>query len=559
MVFICVSARIHSRILAQRRFTWQYPHTLSCDMRYFPIDYEWPFETTILPTRHNRVPSTRQYQPFSQRNCSLGIARVFWSRPNVALAAVLCASAGCALQPDLAVVAPTVVATPPPQWAAGSSAQSFHGAWLEDLESPGLRTLIHEALSSNPQLVASAARLRAASAQAAIAGAAQQPQVDARANASRQGTASSPTQRQTNNRFELRLDASWEADIWGRLNHATSAASFDAKAAAQDFEAARLSLAANIAQAWFDAVTANLQLRLAEETVANFAQNLAIVEEGFRAGLGSALDVRLERANLATARSRVASRGLEALAVRRELEVLLGRYPAADISTTEALPTLQRSVPLGLPAQLLGRRPDIRAAQATLAASSERYASARKNRLPSFRLTAAGGFSSGELRHLLDFNSLLWNIAGNLAASLTRGGELAGESALAAARRDEALANYAGAVLTALREVEGALSAEAFLAIQESELRRSADEAEAAATLALERYRRGLIDIVTWLDARRRTFDAKSSLIQTSNARVQNRIALHLALGGDFELAATAATGVDGGAPGPRAPSPMPN
>jgi outer membrane protein TolC len=162
--------------------------------------------------------------------------------------------------------------------------------------------------------------------------------------------------------------------------------------------------------------------------------------------------------------------------------------------------------------------------------------------------------SSDALRRLLDFDAVLLAIAAELTAPLLRGGELQAERDLARAQTDEALAQYAQAVLTAFREVESALRAEALLAQQEAALQIAARESRAAEELALERYRAGLVDIVTWLEARRRAFDARSALLSVNNQRLQNRIALHLGLGGDFtapatDAAMTAPPVAPGGAP----------
>jgi outer membrane protein TolC len=205
-------------------------------------------------------------------------------------------------------------------------------------------------------------------------------------------------------------------------------------------------------------------------------------------------------------------------------------------------------VPAGLPAEILARRPDVRAAALRLEATDERLSSARKNRLPDIRLTASGGVSSIELRDLLDFDALVWSIAANLALPIFEGGRLDAERDLARAEVEEVLADYAQVVLVAFREVEVALTAERYLARQESALRVAARESEEADLLALERYRFGLVDIITWLEARRRAFNAKSTLIAVSNRRLQNRIALYLALGGDFAAAPPSAASKTKGA-----------
>ena len=419
-------------------------------------------------------------------------------------------------------------------WTTAVAGQAIASGWIQSLGDPRLSFLVAEAVAKNYDLRAAAARVRAAQAQAALTATGERPAVDLAAGATRRGSATASGIRSTGNSFNTQFDVAWETDVWGRLADATNAAELDARAITADHAAARLSLAASVAQAWFNTLEAERQLALAKETARNFGDNLGIVEDGFRSGLNSALDVRLERANLAGAQARQAARTIDRDRALRGLELLLGRYPGAELATEQKLPHLTSSVPAGLPADLLRRRPDVRGAALRLQAADRRVDEARKERLPSIRLTGAGGVSSGELRHLLDFDSLLWNIATSIAAPIFDAGRIDAQVTLQKARADEALSNYAQTVLTAFLEVETALAAEAHLATQESALRTAADESERAATLALERYRKGLVDIITWLEARRRAFDARSSLINISNQRLQNRIALHLALAGDF-------------------------
>ncbi|MGI9336410.1 MAG: efflux transporter outer membrane subunit [Gammaproteobacteria bacterium] len=429
----------------------------------------------------------------------------------------------------------------PAQWTSPGPADgeatgptSANEAWVADLGTPELTALIEEALGRNFGLRRVSARARAAHARARVAGARLKPRVDGEGSASRTGTPAEDDTRSNVSSFDAVLSGSWEVDLWDRLSGEARASSLDASAAVADYVGARLSVAADVGQAWFDAIEATLQVALAEETVGNFRDNLGVVENGFELGLNGALDVRLERANLATAESRVEARRITEDAALRLVETLLGRYPGAKLEVSAELNAPSVDVPAGLPAELLARRPDIQAAARRLAAADARFDVARKNWLPRVVLTARGGVTSMELENLLDFDALLWSLASTLTAPIFRAGELQAERDIAQADVDEALAAYAQAVLTAFREVESALVSEQLLESQEEALRVAARESEEAASLALERYRVGLVDIVTWLDARNRTFDAKSALLTTSNERLQNRIALYLALGGGF-------------------------
>jgi multidrug efflux system outer membrane protein len=426
----------------------------------------------------------------------------------------------------------------PKHWSSIREDEGVKQDWLEDFDDPNLGNLVGEAVETNYDLRAAGARVQKARARARIAGAELYPQIDVGVGASRADLSGNNGGSGRVDQFNARVNAAWEIDLWGRLANEKRAAVRDADAAAADYQAARLSLAAAVAQAWFDAVEAELQVKLAQDTVRNFRDNLEVVHESFRAGLNSALDVRLERANLAGAEAELEASLIGRDRSVRSLEVLLGRYPSGELAVATELPMIETEVPAGLPAEILVRRPDVRSAALRLEASDERFSSARKNRLPGIALTASGGVSSGQLGNLLDYDAIIWSIAADLAAPVFQGGRLQAERDLAGAENEEVLSDYAQVVLVAFREVETALTAERILASQEAALEVAARESVEAEALALERYRAGLVDIITWLEARRRAFNARSSLLSVSNARLQNRIALYLALGGGFEAKA---------------------
>jgi NodT family efflux transporter outer membrane factor (OMF) lipoprotein len=409
--------------------------------------------------------------------------------------------------------------------------------WLSDFGSAALDQLVGEAVANNFDLQAAAARLAAARADARIAGADRLPAVDASFAASR--AKRTPSDRtgfsgRTTDAFRLTGELSWEADLWNRLASRTRAAIADAEADAWDYQAGRLSLAASVSRRWFDAIEALQQLRLAEQTVESFQRSLTITEERYRRGIGSALDVRLARNNLANAEGNRQRRTREQRALLRTIETLLGRYPDTALAVPGVLPQPADKVPAGLPLDLLRRRPDVLAAERRLLAAEQRHLDARRNRLPSVALTASGGTASEELRDLIDLDFLIWSIAGSLAQPIFQGGRLEAERDRAAARQQAAYFDYAQQLILALEEVETALDGDDYLAEQQSALAVSAKEAAAAEDLALDEYQRGLTEIITLLEAQRRAFNAQSALLSVSNERLQNRINLYLALGGDF-------------------------
>jgi NodT family efflux transporter outer membrane factor (OMF) lipoprotein len=311
----------------------------------------------------------------------------------------------------------------------------------------------------------------------------------------------------------------------------------EAQAADEDLHAARLSLAANTVRSAVTLTEAEAQASLADENVKTRRMHLGIVERQLDRGLDAeraALDVSLSRSDLARAEATLATRRRVVDEARRNLEVLIGAYPAGKEPSLAALPSLSKNVPAGLPSELLLRRPDLRAAERRLESVLREESASRKALLPSFNLTGSYGLSTEDLSFLLEPESVVWSIAGNIAQRVFEGGRLKANIELARARYDESLAVYAQSVLTAFKEVESALAAEAFLREQERALEAAVVEADRSVKLAAGQYERGLADILTLLDAQQRLFDARSLLLDVKAQRLRSRADLHLALGGDF-------------------------
>lgn len=427
----------------------------------------------------------------------------------------------------------------PEAFSAATDADStFSSGWLDDFDDAALSTLVLEAQGRNFNLRAAAARLTAAQANFRIATGSRGPSVSSNLRAARNkrnasGGFSLISLR--SDQFDLVGNFAWEIDLWGRLLNRSRAALANYQAVEADYRAARLSLAANTAKAWFGATESVMQVRLAKESLTSFQSHLEVIQDGYLRGVSSALDFRLSRANVATARSNLEFFQRQRDESTRILEVILGRYPSDQLALNPELPALKRGVPAGLPALLLSRRPDLVAAERRLAASDQRLSEARKNLLPSISLTASGGVSTSELRDLLDPEQTVWNLAGNFAQPVFQSGRLRNDVKRSRANREEAIMVYGQTVLQAFLEVEDALAAENYLAAQEKALRTSAEESIEAEKLALEEYGKGLAGIITVLESQRRSFNAQSSLIQVSSQRLQNRLDLYLALGGDFD------------------------
>ena len=327
----------------------------------------------------------------------------------------------------------------------------------------------------------------------------------------------------------------WEIDLWGRLRNHSNASLADANASAADFHALQLSLAANIARSWFNAAELEQQVRLARDTLTSLEKNLKFVERGVDLGTSEALDLRLTRANVANARSNLDAQSRQLDQATRALEILIGRYPSRQLQVSQSLPDLDVKVPSGLPSELLIRRPDLRSAEYRLIAASQRVAEAKKQWLPSIALTGSSGTSSSDLRKVLNPDYLASSIGANVGQTIFDGGRNREGIEVAKGRYDEALANFRQSALRSFGEVETALAAEVFLERQLRSQKQAAEESVKAEKLAWDQYAGGLVDGLTWLEAQRRAFNSSSGLLQLKNLRLQNRIDLHLALGGDFQ------------------------
>jgi len=458
----------------------------------------------------------------------------------------------CALFSACAVAPPPSVAGElevevPTSWSSASArteedAAALSTEWWREFGDERLDALISLGLTNNLDLRASIARFEAAAAAHAIAGAPLMPAVDASFNADRTkrlflgfpfgGATGAPSANFT--QYGLSLGVRWELDVWGRLRSADAAALADQQAAVHDLRGAQLSLTAQICRAWFTAIEARQQLELAEATAAAFEQTLSDVRDRFRRGLRPALEVHQAANNLSAAHANIAQRADLLQRAGRQLDTLVGRYPAGDFTVTEALPAVIPEVPAGLPSQLLQRRPDLRAAERRVAAAGCRVDAAEAALYPKIALTASGGTQSLDLEGLTDDDLRVWGIGTNLLQPLFQGGALRAEVKRQQAARAEALANYGATVLRAFNEVEDILAAENHLKQQLSALGEAASHAARARDLARERWAMGLADFLTVADGQRQAFQTESTRLTIARQRVDNRIDLLLALGGGF-------------------------
>jgi len=435
-----------------------------------------------------------------------------------------------------------VIQTYPDYWESNVSfAENNHSqnGWSMELGGRELEELIEKAVSGNPSLLALTERLIAQGEQATILGAQLQPQAQVEVTGSRSkrnligfnlpnGSTSF-----TSNSFTSGLNISWELDLWGKLADSRNSAEKAFESGQFDLEAARLSLAGQVAKVWCEIIEASQQVSLAQRSADSFAQNQHFVEQRFEKGLANALDKSLAQSITATAFAKSLSLQGHLDGGKRQLNVLLGKYPSisTDQNLTTSLATLP---PLNLietsPSLFLTNRPDILAAEKKAEASGLNLAVARKNFFPSITLNGGPGTRSDEFEDLLDNRFRTWGINGSITQPLFNGGRLRAAQRQAKALQAASWADYRACVLDAFVEVENILAAEIRLAREETYIELAAKSAEDAARLSWERYQRGVEAIFNALENQRRAFDARSQAYSIRKKRLHNRIDLHLAL-----------------------------
>lgn len=417
-------------------------------------------------------------------------------------------------------------------------------AWWDDFGAEGLSTIVETALAENYDLKAAAARLEQAAAASRIASGALEPSVQATYNDTRrkQNFVGLPIPGRENSvlstistNHSLSLDISWEIDLWNRLGADAQATLADFQSSAAVLRGAQLSIAGQTVKTWLVIAEAQQQVTLLRKVVKSFQESSAQVRDRFEAGIRPALDLRLALSNLANTEAALQQQLQQFDSGKRQLEVLLGRYAHAVIDIPPSLPLLTSTVPGGLPADLVARRPDLVAAERDVAAAAARLGVSRKELLPRITLTAATGSATNSLRSLINGDFNVWSLLGSIVAPLWQGGRLRAQISRAEARSVETLAIYANTALLAYAEVETALAAEQFLKEREHHLEISVSQAQAAERLADERYRAGLESYITVLDSQRSAANAEAELIAARRLRLENRVNLYLALGGGFE------------------------
>ena len=406
--------------------------------------------------------------------------------------------------------------------------------WVASFDDPKLTDLVKEAQANNLDLAAAAANVAQAQALARQAGASLVPNADLSAGSSRGGQLDSGAAGPTTS-LNAGVQVGWEVDLWGRIRSGAAQAAASAQAAEADFRFAQHSIAANTAITYFTAIEAQQQLTIAEESLGLVEETVRIVQAQYDEGVGSGQDIALARSDLAAAKDQVAALEGASRDALRALELLLGRYPGAEIEVQNTLPDVPAEPPAGVPSEVLERRPDVVSAERQVAAAFNATNQAKAARLPTLSLTASIGGASNELSSLLDPANVAWSAGTSLLAPLFDGGVRRENVNIATAQQDAALARYARAALQAFSDVESALDQGDVLANRNDALQEASDQAAEAFRIAELRYKEGETSLIDLLTIQQRAIGTRSSLASVRRLLLQQRVNLNLALGGSWE------------------------
>jgi len=480
-----------------------------------------------------------------------------WRHAGIACAAwltVMAGLSGCTVGPDYhgapdvahgAAQASAFVRTP----AAGVT-QVGHAPsrWWESLDDPTLNALIAAALKNNPDLHAAQARLRQSRAQLQQQRAAEMPKVSADAAAVRmrepdlsslqtsQQASGSPSSsgRGPLQFYSAGFDASWEIDVFGGTRRAIEAASAQAQAVDADLADTQVSLAAEVAQAYIELRSQQQRLQLADQSAQLEQQTLDLIRQQRERGVVTDADVERQTTQVENTRATLIPLDEQITESLDQLAVLTGQAPGAldrELATPAALPAMPSSVPVDDPAAVLKRRPDIRAAERRLAASSAQIGQHEADLFPKVTMLGFIGSNAADPGHLLHKSAFTWLGVPYLQWDVLDFGRTRGAIRQAEAGRDEAAARYTQTVLAALQDANNALSRYGHQRDSVARLQQIEASADRSAKLMRQRYEAGASSLIDLLDTQRVQFSAQQNLVQGRAELLKDFVSLQKSLG----------------------------
>lgn len=452
--------------------------------------------------------------------------------------ALACVVAGCSPHKVTRNPAPPIVL--PAAWSGQGGAADAPDQWWRAFADPGLDALVDRALAENLNLATVWALLDQAGAGVRMARSPKLPEVNATVSAGRQRTRFEieglGEQVFSINSFSASIGAGYEVDLWRRFDAGHDAAKLDALALRDDLESLAMTLVAQISEAWLDVRFQRSRAKLLREQLDTNQKSLDLLEARFREGLGSALDVYQQRSLVAGTRAQIVTTESQLVVLEARLAVLLSTTIGEVVSEVEAAPeTLPEPPPvpsIGVPASLLDRRPDVRAARRRVEAADERVAAAVADRLPALRLSGSVNAQGSELSDLIA--SPLYSLFAAVTAPLFDYGRRKAEVERRRAVVEQQLASYGDVMITAMVEVESALAQEKHFQALIAELVEQAELAASTVKAARDAYREGQIDYLPVLSAVQGEQQVALAILQARRQLLSLRVSLYRALGGSW-------------------------
>lgn len=470
---------------------------------------------------------------------------------------------GCTVGPDH--VAPE--ARGPEQWPEALENGIAAGApdmrrWWARFEDPTLDSLVDRALAGNLDLREAAARVRESRALRGVTASDQFPTVSAGGstsysrdseNAFEDGGFGNPGEE--TDLYDVGFDATWEIDVFGRVRRAVEAADADLAASIESERDARVILVSEVARTYMELRSAQARLEIARQNVQTQQETLDLSRDRLGAGLGTDLQVSQATSQLETTRSQIPVLTIRMKQAGHRLDVLLGQQPGTlneELASVSPVPPSPGEIPIGLPAELLRRRPDIRRAERELAAATARVGVATADLYPRFTLSGSFGLESEDTDTLFSADSQRWSV-GPLAVRwpIFTAGRVRSTIKVNEARQEQALIAYERTVLTAYEEVANALVSYARVRERRESLTRAMQASALAVELSQDLWTRGLTDFLNVLDSQRALFLLQDQLAESAADEATSLVALYKALGGGWnDQAAQAMTEAREPAPG---------
>ena len=468
----------------------------------------------------------------------------------VCAAAILLA--GCAAKAPKEIEDPLAIDAPASYSSRGERSTSDDDDWVKQLSKDATLTkLIYEVREKNWDIKKAALRVETAATNARLAGARLFPIAAVgldgrRAQQAFIGFPGGPSggegggdggtvSKSLTNTFGASLDVSWEIDLWGRIRAGQEASIAEFQASKEDLRGVASSLSAQTAKIWFALMEARDQARLAEQSLVSFSNTETTLRDSFESGNGSAAQLRVATSDVDTSKALLEERKGQVRAAQRQLEVLLGRYPKAEIESSGGLPEVPKQPPAGIPSTLLERRSDLVAAERRMASAARRVKEGKLALLPQISLTASGGRTSDVLRDLTSADFGVWSIGANATQTLFRGGEVLGNLKLREIALREATVDYQRVAMGAFNEVETRLDNEVILRRREAAMRSAEKNLIGAYERSLQEYRDGVGSSTALLTNQRRLLSVSGQVLTLRRLRLDNRVDLHLALGGSIK------------------------